>query len=228
MKRALLSALACLALPLTANASIVYNSWVTNEGDSGNYILTITDQSDGDYSFELTVDPWNAEALALYVDLGDKDVSSLAILGDSVQTDPYVGGSVSILATDVAPDENQPFQACSACKLNGLNAPVIEPDGEWEMVFQLGETGYEGIQSFSWILTGLYDISESDFGLIGIRAQNLCEDDSLLTEESSSGCGGSDKSYNDVPNVPLPAAVWLFGSALIGFAGFGKYRRSHA
>jgi len=28
-------------------------------------------------------------------------------------------------------------------------------------------------------------------------------------------------------SVPLPAAVWLFGSALVGFAGFSRFRKSN-
>jgi hypothetical protein len=31
-----------------------------------------------------------------------------------------------------------------------------------------------------------------------------------------------DFSYNAVPAVPVPAAIWLFGTALIGLVGFGK------
>jgi len=37
----------------------------------------------------------------------------------------------------------------------------------------------------------------------------------------------SDRQDHIVYNpVPLPGAIWLFGSALVGFAGFRKYRRS--
>ena len=34
--------------------------------------------------------------------------------------------------------------------------------------------------------------------------------------------GGSDSYVNGPSEVPLPAAAWLFGSALIGFAGFKR------
>jgi len=37
---------------------------------------------------------------------------------------------------------------------------------------------------------------------------------------------GSALVRNTVPAVPIPAAVWLFGTALIGLVGFGKRRKT--
>jgi len=34
------------------------------------------------------------------------------------------------------------------------------------------------------------------------------------------------ESPKSLPEVPLPATIWLFGSALIGFAGFGTKRKA--
>ena len=196
-----------------ANAAALYDSWATNEGVSGNYILTITDQSAGNFLFNLTVNPWNAEALGVFVDLGNTNVGSLSITSSTSFPTP-LDPAVVLYATDTTSN------GCGAgCNLNGLSPPVASPDGEWEMVFRLGGQGFDKVQTFEWMVAGLAGISESDFGLVGIRAQQLCGQGAILPDDS---CSGSDKSYGSVQEVPLPAAVWLFGSALVGFAALAR------
>ena len=36
---------------------------------------------------------------------------------------------------------------------------------------------------------------------------------------------GIDGCSPDIPPVPVPAAVWLFGTALVGFVGIARRRR---
>ena len=58
-----------LALSTSASASVVYDF----AGATGNYQLTVT-QVGTEFNYELTVNPWNAEALGLFIDLGDFDL----------------------------------------------------------------------------------------------------------------------------------------------------------
>lgn len=200
-------------MPLSVHADIIYDTWTTNEGETGNYELTVSDNLDNSFTFDLVVDPWNAEPLGMFVDLGAQDVDGLDITG--VTSGPTTLGTVVFVATDTSSN------SCggNGCNLDGLSPPVADPDGEWEMVFRLGEQGFEGYSNFTWTVTGLTGVQESDFGLVGIRSQQLCDAGQLLPDGT---CEGSDKSYSsDGPNppsgvVPLPAAAWLFGSALLG------------
>jgi hypothetical protein len=219
-KLALSAALACLcSVPAVVNAAALYNSWTTNEGESGNYILTVTDQGSGSFNFNLTVDPWNAEALGVFVDLGNYNFGAAPPSVTSSSSSPTsLNPAVLLHGTDTNSD------TCgNGCNLNGLSPPVATPDGEWEMVFRLGGQGYDGVQTFEWAVAGLTDIAESDFGLVGIRAQQLCDAGDILPGDS---CGGSDKSYGSVQVVPIPAAAWLFGSGLVGLAGIARRKKA--
>lgn len=217
-KIAISAALACLcSVPVAVNAAALYNSWTTNEGDSGNYILTVTDQGAGNFNFNLTVDPWNAEALGVFVDLGNYNFDAAPSVTSSSSSPTSLNPAVELFATDTTDN------GCgNGCNLDGLSPPVATPDGQWEMVFRLGGQGYDGVQTFEWAVAGLTDIAESDFGLVGIRAQQLCDAGSTLPNGS---CTGSDKSYGSVQVVPIPAAAWLFGSGLAGLAGIARRKK---
>ena len=47
----------------------------------------------------------------------------------------------------------------------------------------------------------------------------------FLTSETSSSHKSSVSEITTVPAVPVPAAVWLFGTALIGFVGISRRRK---
>lgn len=196
--------------------SATFNTWSTNEGISGNYILNIDEQAtDGVFNFNLTVNPWNAEALGLFIDFGDFDLSALSLSNIS----PI--NQVSLYDKDTDSDNCGP-----GCNLNGLNPTLLNPDGEWELVFRLGSQGFNNIQTFSWTVAGLTGIDESDIGVIGIRAQQLCDPGQTLPNGS---CGGSDKSVFSVdPNtgssVPEPSSFALMGLAFLAF-GFLQRKR---
>jgi hypothetical protein len=196
------------------------NGWNTNDDGTGNYILTINDDTAGRFSWSLTVDPWNAEALGLFVDLGD--TGPLATPVSLYNVTPT--GEVSVYATDTSSGDCGP-----GCNINGLNDLVIpDPDGEWELVYRLGSQGFDQIQTFSW-QTDNFGLTLDSFGLVAIRAQQLCDEGELLPDGS---CGGSDKSFlpgpgtdpdpDPDPTVPAPTPLLLIG---LGSLALGWTRR---
>jgi hypothetical protein len=101
--------------------------------------------------------------------------------------------------------------------------------GDWEVIFHLGNPGFEGIQTFSW-LTSDFGLSESNFGLVAIRAQVLCFGDDVLPGDKAN-CTGSDKAYGyPTPpqnnSVPEPGSLALLGLSvlLVAVVRIRKYR----
>ncbi|MBK7745020.1 MAG: hypothetical protein IPI40_15870 [Betaproteobacteria bacterium] len=86
-----------------AEATRTYNTWSSNVTPNGNYILTITDTGDTNlFNWNLTVNPWNAEALGLFVDLGDVDIP---IPASVPLTNVVPAGEVVVYATDTTSDD---------------------------------------------------------------------------------------------------------------------------
>mgnify|MGYP000436339531 CR=1 FL=1 len=48
-----------------------------------------------------------------------------------------------------------------------------------------------------------------------------------LKQYGSFTLSGNELTFNTVSAVPVPAAAWLFGSALVGLAGIGRKRKAH-
>lgn len=209
-----------LSTATLAQASVVFSNWTSVHPSAGNHVLTVTD-SGASFNWHLTITPWNAEALALFVDFGNATMpGSVSITNSS--------GSVSLVASDTT------SSSCgSGCNLNGLALPALGGN-DWELVFRFGDTGFDGIQTFSWT-TPDFGLSESDVRLVAIRAQQLCGSGSLLPS-GQAGCAGSDKAYAwpvaDVApplllppppllppetasgSLPEPATLMLLGAAL--------------
>jgi hypothetical protein len=219
------------------NATVVYDTWtsVNGPGGGGNYILTVnSDVPNNAFDINLTVNPWNAEALGLFIDLGNFNLPGATLAQKTTAlglTNISPVGQVALFAADTTSNTCGP-----GCNLNGFNPVIPSPDGEWELVFRLGTQGYNNIQTFSFQINNL-GLTEAAFGLVGIRAQVLCSGTDLLPDDNDT-CGGSDKSAGTGSTstssssstsgggdpVPEPSSLVLLGLGLI--ASVFSLRRS--
>ena len=87
------------------------------------------------------------------------------------------------------------------------------------------------VGTFGPALTGNFDIATIDFNVIGGTGTTIA------VNQNCGGCVWSGPSSSDIPvtyvdgqvsvaAVPVPAAVWLMGSGLIGLVGIGRRTRS--
>lgn len=219
---AAVAALALAGLAGNSHATVVYNTWSSNVTPNGNYILSVNHDVAGDkFNWSLTVNPWNAEALGLFVDFGSKTIGAKETV---TMTNVNPVGEVSVFATDTSSD------SCgNGCNLNGLSLPALG-GGDWELVFSLGAQGWDNIQTFSWT-TADFGLTEADFGIVGIRAQQLCAPGTLLP---GGNCQDSDKAWGSPVDeeldptggtVPEPASLGLVGLGLLAAAA--SRRRRH-
>lgn len=163
--------------------------------------------SDGDALFTFTNNVGIASSITqIYFDYGNTNYfTSLDVSGESsgVQFSDGAnpanlpsGNTISFSADDAGSADSGP----GGVTANGVN-------GATEWVSFLGSL-LEG-SSFDSVIAGL----NSGAFRIGLHVQSI-------------GGGTSDAFVNKTPNpVPLPAAVWLFGSALLGFTTLSNRRK---
>lgn len=206
---------AALALTTTAApAAAVFSQWSSINPSSGHYQLTVVDTG-SQFDWTMTVSPWDAEVLGVFVDFGAVSMPA------SVPITGVTGAAVTLAGKDTAD-----LGCGSGCNLNGLSLPGLG-GGDWELVFRLGNAGFDGVRTFRWV-TPDFGLGEGDLRLVGVRAQQFCPDGLVLP---SSGCTGSDKAWAwPTPaaasvSVPAPPVSALVLGGVLGLALSLRRRR---
>ncbi|WP_371188871.1 PEP-CTERM sorting domain-containing protein [Thalassotalea maritima] len=233
-----------IVFSISAKAGVIEaNTWNSNEEGGtvvGNYSVQIDNETHpGFIYFFVTVEPWNAEALGLFIDFGDFDASlagdvdplSNVIVQLIPQSDDGDPVDVSLLALDTESND-----CGNGCNLNGF--PI---DGvEWEMVYRLNTNGSaDPVQTTAWKIDidafsneTFKNFLRSDDALsadyIALRSQSVCSGDGTL--DGSTTCGGSEKTYwtggprDPRTDIPEPHIWLMFG---LGFIGLMISRRKN-
>lgn len=210
-----------LFIPALCSASTTFSNFtnITNNTsiDLGSQLQMDVSGSGDDVLFKIFNNVGvQSSVTAIYFDQGATNLlSSIVLNGDSgvgVSFDnsaspPNVpGGNTIAFAADWSGDSNskdaecpQSDSSCTGSMANGLNAY-----GEWVSFLGTLSSGID-------LDRVLADLSSGSFRL-GMHIQAI-------------GTTGASDSYVSVPSVPLPAAAWLFGSALLGFVMTSSRRR---
>ena len=205
-----------LWMPVTAHAKLIYDTWTSDNSTVGSYVVTVEHTaSTSTWDFVVAAIPWDAEIRGLFVDLGDYDLTDTPVVSN-VSWSPTQGDGddVSVKYTD-----KDTYKCGKGCDIKDLNPPLPDPDDEWELVFELGDKGYDGIQFYRFSIndSALVGITESDWGLMAVASRHLCEGGDLLPDDEDD-CDNKDKAYASgylAPEVPVPGTALLMGLGLL-------------
>ena len=194
----------CLALVPSAHAeSILFDLAPFTGGPDVDVSVTLDNSSNAGY-ITITVDVFGdylADIRGVYFSVDDDSIFSSEIFSGTDITD------IGFNTCAVGPGNN----------LNGGGSGCISPGG-FDVGFSIGSPGIgmDDIGTTTILVDTMGILSLSDFVDFGLR----------LTSVGIVGSGRDDSSkmYSDTP-VPLPAAGWLFVSALLGLGVFGERRR---
>jgi len=165
-----------------------------------------------------------SKAASLNLTLGDPDITSSLLttsynaITDNLTIDGLVGFGNTIDGSDIGAT----FTLVANISAGGiLNSGTINISGYIEgNLLDLGYVNNTGqVLEFTFNPTGgslLPDYFSNDGGII-ISSTGYNNDDF-----NSSFDGVAANTFADTAPIPVPAAVWLFGSALAGFFGFRR------
>ena len=206
--------LGCFSLSAQA-ASVTFSNFQHAGSDAIDYIVTVDDNTAGKLTFTYKVDMFStftvAKLTGFFFDAEDPS---------SATDGPYTAANLGFI-------DFQPGTSCA----QGFNTNQIMGPGGCNTTLQLG-AGAGSFESHMWDVgvawktndlslgqIGTFEVSNlggligiGDIGSIGLRGQE------------TTGSGGSAKEFElaSMNPVPVPAAIWLFGSALIGFVGMSR------
>ena len=187
-------------------ATIEYGDW--SESGSDTVIPTFTVSDDYAGKFKVSIDVNKAESpndfakiTGIYFDLGDDVISQADITGESVT------GSL-------------PGYTHFASNDDGIKGVTLLNLGDFETILGYKSKNNKADAPVSFFVSDHNGaLTLDDWGKVGIRFQAV----------GVNGFGeGSDKEISTKSQLvaPIPAAVWLFGSGLMGLVGMTKRRKN--
>lgn len=202
----LLSILALtVGLSVTANAvSVALSDYLIPDGMSWSYIFTHdTFGPDAPYSgaagqeFTVTEQPFSRVLLDFFSAPPSYSPPPVVDTGILYQFEPSIYAYFEIITDLTVPE---------GLHNNVLRILWLDSNYTANPVNQFGYTGNDwGVTDVDWFATGIGQIK-----FLGVGA----------------GSGVIDGGFELTSVVPVPAAVWLFGSGLIGLIGVARRRRS--
>jgi len=140
--------------------------------------------------------------------------------GDTSTTIAYNASSNGVEFTDKTtingnPNDYNFVRVLESDSSKGINDGV-NAEGEWIKFFGIYSDNFTFESLTASILSGHFNI--------GLHVQGINDDQSeryVLVDNNGPIPGGF-----GTPEVPLPAALWLFGPALLGFMGFRRKAKS--
>ena len=150
---------------------------------------------------------FDSSITSVFFDVGTADIASV----DFSATDSSAGVVFDSITNPTLPEgETISFDADFGGTKDGSNANGVNEAGEYAgFIVLFGTSGFDYADLIA-------DISSGSFRT-GLHLTSIA-----LEPDSSGGFDGSD-SYVNV--VPLPAAAWLFGTALFGFAAASRRKK---
>ena len=138
------------------------------------------------------------------------DVTNLVFTYDVASTGPAAAGG----------GNNGIFTEVDAFQADG--------DGKYDILFDFppptGNTKWMAGETVTYTITSTDDIMASSFNFLSAPGGNSAGPFLSVARFQSTGPNGNGSDW--VGAVPVPAAVWLFGSGLLGLVGVARKRRS--
>lgn len=131
--------------------------------------------------------------------------------------------TVTLTATNIDASSWQNF---GISVFSGMNTGAYGHHDGWNVGYTAGNTVPATLNN-PLGMTGLTYLDHTDSSSITFTAQAGQVYSILLGGYSGSDNWGPHSGYQlNISSVPVPGAVWLFGSAMAGMIGFGKRKRS--
>ena len=210
--RKLVSTAALLALSTNVSATLIDNGYYITDTATGLDWLDLTITVNKDYSFVESQmaagGQFEGWALASYE-------QTITFLGNAGGNGIYDG------TNDTHDSTSAHFDSGWLTANNGVVAPLLDMWGNFSndpqnhsAHFIIDEQDIYG----NYTMAYLFDTSKSSWGL----TSDLMEITTTWSGAASTQVGAALVRPSEVSAVPVPAAVWLFGSGLIGLAGIAR------
>lgn len=184
---------------------------ITSVANAASLTQDFTFENDGDFNSPpygtLVIDEVETDQLKFTITIDsqlgpDRDVQSFGFMLDFDGATLVAGGDALSLATDaMVQGRNSTFDYVASF---GNGAPILNP-----VIFTIEGVGLD--------LSAIYDS--------GVSFQNNKPDAQFMAHVQSTGTTPGSEAIGG-NYVPIPGAVWLFGTGLVALAGFARRKRA--